>query len=137
MAILDKVLAVGDAVRDKWKETFGEPTAGALDDEPADADGATPGAPLDVPQAYAALGLAEGATLADVREAYRALARAWHPLMRRDGPTSDAAQALDRLLDALELLEQHLLPLSGSAGASGTPAARAAPKRRRATERRP
>lgn len=148
MAILDKVLGVGEAVRDKLKETFGEPDTSGLDDDSSDADGDTSGEgvpALDPPGAYAALGLAEGATLADVREAYRALARYHHPIAARDGVDSDAQKALDRLLEALELLEEHLVPLgplgpgAGAGGGSGgvTPrASRPPPRRKRATARK-
>lgn len=145
MAILDKVLGVGGAVRDKLKETFGEPDLSGVDgdgDGDAESDAASgDGAPaLDPAGAYAALGLAEGATLADVREAYRALARYHHPMAVRDGVESDAQRALDRLLEALELLEEHMVPLSPSSGGGGsggvTPrASRPPPKRKRATAR--
>jgi hypothetical protein len=146
MAILDKVLGVGEAVRDKLKETFGEPSldSDALDDD-ADASGDSSGeggAALDPAGAYAALGLAEGATLADVREAYRALARYHHPIAARDGLESEAQRALDRLLEALELLEEHLVPLSpsSSGGAAGSGVTGRAspppPRRKRATARK-
>ena len=136
MAILDKVLGVGEAVRDKLKETFGDPTGSVDDDGAAGDDEPTGGPPLDLAGAYAALGLAETATLADVREAYRAMAKHWHPLARRDGDDSEAQRTLDRLLDALELLEEQLVPLSGVPTAARAPAAPAPPKRKRATERR-
>lgn len=143
MAILDKVLGVGEAVRDKLKETFGEPDLSSVDDDvDAESEGASgeAEAALDPAGAYAALGLAESATLADVREAYRALARYHHPMAVRDGVESDAQRALDRLLEALELLEEHMVPLSPSSGGGGsggvTPrASRPPPKRKRATAR--
>lgn len=140
MAILDKVLGVGEAVRDKLKETFGDPDLSGLDDDvDAESEGAAGEgtAALDPAAAYAALGLAEGATLADVREAYRALARYHHPIAARDGLDSDAQRALDRLLEALELVEEQLVPLSPSGGSGGvTPrASRPSPRRKRATAR--
>jgi hypothetical protein len=141
MAILDKVLGVGEAVRDKLKETFGDPDlSGADDDVDAESEGASGegASALDPAAAYAALGLSEGATLADVREAYRSLARYHHPIAARDGLESDAQRALDRLLEALELLEEHLVPLAPSTSGSGsvTPrAARPPPRRKRATAR--
>ena len=87
VAIIDKLLSVGEVVRDKVKETFGDPTDDMPVDDDADAaDSAAPStAPLDLAGAYAALGLTEGATLADVRDAYRNLSRAWHPVAQRDG----------------------------------------------------
>src|SRR5689334_20111460 len=114
MAILDKVLGVAEVARDKWKETFGDPMDGANvdgDDEDVDgSEGPDGGPPLDVAGAYLALGLADGANLADVREAYRALAKYHHPIAVRDGVDSDAQRALDRCLEALELLEETLVP---------------------------
>ncbi len=135
MAILDKVLGAGEALRDKLKETFGDPR----DDDDARAGSgpdelAFSGPPLDLAGAYAALGLAGDATLADVREAYRARARALHPLAVRDGVESSAQRELDRSLEALELLEEHLVPLSGAPPAASTPTP--APTRKRATPRR-
>jgi hypothetical protein len=137
VAIIDKLLSAGEVVRDKFKETFGDPT----DDMPHDdelgepGDNVDVGPPLDVAGAYAALGLQEGATLADVRDAYRSLSRAWHPVAHRDGPESEGAKAMDRLLDALELLEEQLLPLPGATPAAATPR-RNVSKRKRATQRK-
>lgn len=155
MAILDKLRGVGEAVRDKVKETFGEPTGEGSEEGTADVRGqeAPEGPPpLDVHGAFALLGLAEGATLADVRESYRALARRHHPIARRDGIDSEAARTLDRLLEALELLEEQLVPLAGGGGAGSgagpagggasagpamgtTGGAGSAPRRKRATPR--
>lgn len=144
MPILDKLRGVGEAVRDKVKETFGE-------GEGATEEGAEPGLEegpegralepaLDVAGARKLLGLSDGATLADVREAYRALARRHHPLARRDGMDSEAARTLDRLLEALELLEEHLVPLAGAGPASGGAGsggrAEPPPRRKRATARK-
>ena len=89
---------------------------------------------LDVAGAWTALGLSEGATLADVRAAYRALTRYHHPQAQRGGDGSAAAMELDRLLEALELLEEHLVPTTALAG-EHRPAAVAAATRKRATPR--
>jgi hypothetical protein len=136
MAILDKLIGVGEAVRDKIKETFGDPQDGLAVDDGESAADAPAGEALDVAGAFAALGLAEGASLADVREAYRAMSRHHHPIARRDGAQSEAARTLDRLLEALELLEEHLVPLTGGpfGGGSGK-AAPPPPRRKRATAR--
>jgi hypothetical protein len=135
MAILDKVLGVGGAVRDKLKETFGEPDVNVDDDVDGElGEHGEAAAALDPAGAYTTLGLAEGATLADVREAYRVLARHHHPIALRDGQESDAQRALDRLLEALELLEEHLVPLGGSGGVTGR-ASPPPPRRKRATAR--
>lgn len=143
MAILDKLKSVGESVRDKVKETFGEPDTSSLDhDADANADDADAGpasAALDVAGAYAALSVKEDATLADVREAYRALARHHHPAAVRDGDASAAQHKLDTALEALELLEEHLVPLSPSASPNGGPPAKpSAPTsmRKRATARK-
>lgn len=131
MPILDKIKSVGAALKDKVGETFGEGKAPDLDD---DADVvATPA--LDAAGARRALGVRDDATLADVREAYRRLARHHFGRARREGPESAAAHLLDRALDALELLEEELLPLGGDRGT--TPAGTPPPRRKRATPRAP
>jgi hypothetical protein len=145
MAILDKLLGVTGAVRDKVKQTFGDPQAalegrfeGRFEDGAAASEAGLFGPALDVPGAFSALGLSEGATLAAVREACRVQSRTIHPIARRDGFDSEAARALDRLLEALELLEEHLVPLTpspdrrgGGSGGEAPPASR----RKRATPR--
>lgn len=151
MPILDKLRGVGEAVRDKVKETFGE-GEGATDEgaEPGgieeEGEGRALEPALDVDGALKLLGLGvlhpDDATLADVREAYRALARRHHPIARRDGMDSEAARTLDRLLEALELLEEHLVPLAGAGpGGGGAPSgsggrAEPPPRRKRATARK-
>lgn len=134
MAIFDKIRGVGEAVRDKVKQTFGEPSSSDGDPHEDESAPAAAAPALTPEAAYALLGLAEGVTLADVRTAYRALARDRHPIAVREGADSEAQRALDRLLEALELLEEQLVPLAGA-----TPVTRAASesslRRKRATAR--
>ena len=75
-------------------------------------------------------------TLADVREAYRAKARALHPNAKRDGDESQAQQDLDRLLLALELLEEHLVPLNPVAGAPSSSSSSSSSTPPRSTRKR-
>lgn len=131
MAILDKLKSVGAALKGKVEETFGEGRAHELGDEGELGHVAAPA--LDAPAARRILDVKDDASLADVREAYRRLARSHFGRARREGPDSAAAHLLDRALDALELLEEELLPLSGSAPAAAK--GPAAPTRRRATPR--
>ncbi len=136
MAILDKLKSVGGAIKHKVAETFGDGRERASGDDGMSeglGDVAAASPPLDAAGARRALGVDERASLADVREAYRALARTHYPRARREGPQSAAAELLDRALLALELLEEELLPL----GAGPAPGARApaAPRRKRATPR--
>ena len=74
----------------------------------------TSGVP-DVAAAMRVLELTGVPTLDAVRAQYRALARHYHP--RTTSENADQAHAahtvLDTLTDALELLEEHLLPLPG------------------------
>ena len=134
MAFLDKIFGVGGAMRDKVKATFGAPDLSSVHDNDA-GDDAGDAAPLEAAGAYAALGLAEGATLADVREAYRAMARHHHPMAVRDGVDSEAHRALDHLLDALELLEEQLVPLAPASGGTSPRTSRPPATRKRATVR--
>ena len=137
MAILDKLRGVGEAVRDKVKETFGEPSD--TNSEDADDDDSVLAAAepaLDPAGAYAALGLSEGATLADVRDAYRTKARQQHPLASLDGVNSEAQRTLDRLLEALELLEEQLVPLTPHAPGVTPRVSAPPPRRKRATARK-
>ena len=119
MAILDKLKSVGGAIKHKVAETFGDGHDQALDEE-GHAD-LVAAAPHDAAAARRALDVGEGASLADVREAYRKLARAHYPRARREGPASAAAELLDRALAAMELLEEELLPLGGPAPSGGAP----------------
>jgi hypothetical protein len=138
MAILDKILGAGEALREKVKGTFGEP---ALDADALDVtieDHSALAAPaVGAHRAYAVLGLADGATLADVREAYRALARHHHPFAVRDGLDSEAQRVLDGLLEALEVLEEHLVPLVPSGSRARIERTPPLPRRKRATARKP
>lgn len=131
VAILDKLKSVGGAIKHKVVETFGEGRDGALDDLGAEAGDPTPA--LDAAGARRVLDLGAGATLADVREAYRRLARSHFGRARREGPDSAAAHVLERALEGLELLEEELLPLGGP----GPTTAGRAPtsQRKRATPR--
>ncbi|MCC7075437.1 MAG: J domain-containing protein [Deltaproteobacteria bacterium] len=131
MAILDKLKSVGGAIKHKMAETFGEGGDEVLGDEGLGDTITAP--PLDAAGARHALGVDERASLADVREAYRKLARTHYPRARREGPASAAAELLDRALSALELLEEVLLPLGGSAPSPQTPATSS--RRKRATPR--
>jgi hypothetical protein len=116
MAILDRLKGAADAAREKLKETFGEPKP---DDDREDVE-LTPA--LDVGSAYALLQLGEAATLAEVRDAYRGKAKA---------ALATGADG-DRLLEALELLEEHLVPLAAAAAQT----APTKPGRKRATPRK-
>ena len=68
---------------------------------------------VDVEGALRVLELSGSPALADVRAQYRMLARRYHPKTR--SPAADEAHSarvvLDALTDALELLEEHLLPV--------------------------
>ena len=133
MAILDKLKSVGGAIKHKVAETFGDGHDDVLDDLSTEPGEVTPA--LDAKAARRALDVGERATLADVREAYRRLARCHFARARHEGPDSAAAHLLDRALEALELLEEELLPLGGAAAATAGHAPHA--QRKRATPRAP
>lgn len=135
MAILDKLKSVGASLKGKVRDTFGEGDEPALGEEPGLDHPVAP--PLDEPAARRALGVKDDATLAEVREAYRRLAREHFGRARREGPESAAARLLDRALESLELLEEALLPPSGAGGAGPAPRGPAPPARKRATPRGP
>jgi hypothetical protein len=67
----------------------------------------------DVDGALRVLELTGTPTLAEVRERYRALAKRYQPKTqsRSQDEAHAAHQVMDALTDALELLEEHLLPL--------------------------
>jgi len=73
------------------------------------------GKAVDLDTAYRALELAPGADLDQVREAYRRLARHYHPRTTSGSPDQqEAAHRLqENLVQALETLERHLLPAPG------------------------
>lgn len=143
MAILDKLKSVGGAIKDKVGETFGDGRAAVDDDELGSEPSVEPTPALDLEGARRALDIDERANLAEVREAYRKLARELYPRARKEGADSAAQGVLDRALQALELLEQELLPLGGAAAGPSSAAAAsgskptATSKRKRATPRNP
>lgn len=136
MPLFDKLKGVGQAVSDKVKQTFGDPTPDdLLLRAEIEADTRSIAPPLDVPAARAVLGVGKSATVEEVRDAARVRARALHPLARRDGVGSEAARTLLGDLEALELLEEHLTPLGAAREDTGH--APPAAHRTRATPRRP
>ena len=135
MAILDKLKSVGASLKGKVRDTFGEGEEPALDEEPGLEHPVAP--PLDEPAARRALGVKDDASLGEVREAYRRLAREHFGRARREGPESAAARLLDRALESLELLEEALLPLGPLGGTATSPRGPAPPARKRATPRGP
>ena len=60
--------------------------------------------PRPPPDPYRVLGVEPGASQAEVRRAYRARARFWHP---DTNPRPDAPEHLDRVVDAYRRLIQH------------------------------
>lgn len=124
MGLFDRI---SNVVKAEWHARFGEHEEPAVDKE----RGEPRGAPIhptararrravtDVDSAYRVLELLPGATLDEVREAYRALARRYHPRTYSRVPDqAHAAQTLlEALTDALEVLEEHLLPLPGGRSA--------------------
>ena len=115
MSLWDKLSDARDLVKDEYQRHFGEndPYAkvGEAGASPAPEVGFVPSVET-ADQAYARLGLSGGNTLDEVRAAYRSLAMTWHPRAHREGTeTSLARRHLDGFLEALELLEEHLLPL--------------------------
>lgn len=68
----------------------------------------------DVVSAFRMLELEQGATLDEVRGAYRTLAKRYHPrtLSKVPDQAYAAQTVLDALTEALEVLEAHLLPLA-------------------------
>ncbi|MBI1945176.1 MAG: J domain-containing protein [Deltaproteobacteria bacterium] len=120
MSVFDRV---GKVVRAEWNAR--RPRFGAArTDEHGAPERQAPlpgggGAPLrkpavvDVDGALRVLELSAGATLDEVRAQHARLARRYHP--KTLATNSDEAHAarvvLEALTDALELLEEHLLPL--------------------------
>lgn len=139
MAILDKLVGLGGAVKDTFDRTFGDPSKHADDDandsDSDDVEAAAAARALDVPGAWAVLGLAPSSTLDDVRAAASAIARAHHPAAARKDDAGTAALA--RTAAAAELLEEHLLPLVPNNVAGKPRTTTPTSKRARATARTP
>jgi hypothetical protein len=146
MSIREKLAGIGSAVKEKVGAAFGDPALSPeareaqreLDEELAarsqvpSTPSPTPQAPMDEAAARRILGLAEGATLDEVRDAAWRLAR---PALAGAAARDDAAHAaLDRVATAAEFLEERLLPLAGApaSGPTGAPTG----GRARATSRR-
>jgi hypothetical protein len=79
---------------------------------------------VDVDGALRVLELTGSPSLDDVRRQYRALAHRYHPKTRSSvsEEVNAARVVLDALTDALELLEEHLLPTSTPPTNTTTPA---------------
>lgn len=118
MSLFDRISTV---VKAEWHARFGDEEEPGRP-EAAKGRGAAPVHPSgrakrravsDTDSAYRILELSPGATLDEVRAAYQAQARRYHP--RTYSRVSDQAHAaqtlLEALTDALEVLEEHLLPL--------------------------
>lgn len=129
MSVLDRV---GKMVRSEWnarRPHFGQAKderEARRDDRQTSPPSAAPlrkPAVVDVDGALRVLELPALATLDEVRAQYALLARRYHP--KTLSTSSDEAHAarvvLEALTDALELLEQHLLPLPPEAGPPGPP----------------
>lgn len=129
MSLIDRL---GGVVKAEWNARFGEDDDEFHDDaddaEAKDTKGApkagrsrrarasTPAQRVsvsDLESAWRLLEIDKGATLDEVRSAYRRLARHYHPrTLSKVADQAYAAQTLlDALTDAVELLEAHLLPL--------------------------
>lgn len=118
---------LGRVVKAEWSARFGETSDADLDAalreveeaEAAASSSAVSARPArapavsDVDGALRVLELSSLPTLAEARAQYRALARRYHPRTRSSSPDQvHAAQTvLEALTDALELLEERLLPL--------------------------
>lgn len=119
MSVLDRV---GKMVRSEWnarRPRFGGARDGERDRGRTVADthaaAALPRKPavVDADGALRVLELAAMPTLDEVRARYAALARRYHPktLSTNMDEAHAARVVLEALTDALELLEEHLLPL--------------------------
>jgi hypothetical protein len=121
VSVIDRLSAVvksewGHRFRRKPKDDAAEPDTTTTTTTAATTAGAAPKkrAVIDVQGALRVLDLTGTPTLADVRARYAELARRYHP--KTQSPRDDEAHAarvvLEALTDALEILEEHLLPLS-------------------------
>jgi hypothetical protein len=135
MSLIDRL---GGVVKAEWNARFGEDDEDFHDDAADEGDekatrksgGSRPArrarsaasaqrvAVSDLESAWRLLELNKGATLDEVRAAYRRLARHYHPrTLSKVADQAYAAQTLlDALTDAVELLEAHLLPLPAGRG---------------------
>jgi hypothetical protein len=150
MSIREKLAGLGSAVKEKVGAAFGDPDQQAAEreleaelgltrQEQPSKTSAPPTPPMDEATARRVLGLADSATLDEVRAAAAALSR---PAIAGVAASDDvAAGALDRIATAAELLEERLLPLvdapTPTSPGPGLPPAGPAPTgRARATARR-
>lgn len=116
---------LGDVVKSEWNSRFGEedPSAPAPDrrerydastTQPPSSSAAWTHARPSVKSAYKMLELDESAALDEVRAAYFDLAKHYHPKTHADSHEQalTAQKLLDALTEALEVLEEHLLPVA-------------------------
>ena len=126
MSVIDRL---GQVVKSEWNARFKQDgkDADKANKEAAEAVDAalknSTSTPLPKPPRAASVSDVEGAlrvlelssvtTLNDVRARYRELARRYHPKTQSDKADEQNAAhvVLEALTDALELLEEHLLPL--------------------------
>jgi hypothetical protein len=123
MGVLDRL---GKVVKAEWnhrvaRRSKDDAAAGAHDDDRGRSRGPQvearvperKPAVVDVDGALRVLELSGSPSLVEVRAQYRELARRYHP--KTQSANADEAHAarvvLEALTDALEILEQHLLPL--------------------------
>jgi DnaJ-domain-containing protein 1 len=86
------------------------PRAASATTPPAATSGPAPQPRPSTDAAWRMLELEPGASLDDVRAAYRRLAQHYHPRTREVTSAPAARVVIARLTDALEVLEEHLLP---------------------------
>ena len=123
MSIREKLAGLGSAVKEKVGAAFGDPDQQAAEreleaelglahQERAATLAAPPTPPMDETTARRVLGLADAATLDEVRAAAASLAR---PALAGAAANDDnAVGALERIVAAAEWLEERLLPLAGT-----------------------
>lgn len=115
MSLLDKLGQVADLAKSEYQRHFGEEDRAGIDGAlvPAVAQNEVLAPAVKTPeQAYERLELPVDASLDEVRARYQEVVRAWHPRAQQGGAEAERAhQELAGYLDALEMLEEHLLPL--------------------------
>ncbi len=151
MSVIDRL---GQVVKSEWTARFGSSREGREDegnDKPSKADHDDVDAALkrpapsgsstahrptrspavtDVDGALRVLELTGAPNqtpgLDEVRARYRELARRYHPKTQSDRPDDQSAAhvVLEALTDALEVLEEHLLPLPPSSSSSSSPSSK-------------